>query len=282
MNDGQISTRQEVIMPTSKSETSVPAEQMLDDTPDNKGNYEAVRYNAMKHGILSRLTVLPHEDPDEFAGLLAALVHEHQPAGLTEAHLVEELASIIWRKRRVLQAEYANINQGLKYASGSANSAISSAAPFENNLSGKDIDLRELLMLTPDEVIEHQAEASHALEVTLKAAEILRQGKTDAYKKALRTLLPDSCEWWQEYVEEMEYQENAEGLSEFIAVHLEPFCRRSEKVARYHAEIKAQTLGEGLRAHQLEKLNRYETHLDRKFQRTLSMLVKLKEIRGGK
>jgi hypothetical protein len=28
----------------------------------------------------------------------------------------------------------------------------------------------------------------------------------------------------------------------------------------------------------LEKLNRYETHLDRKFERTLAMLLKLKQL----
>ena len=36
---------------------------------------------------------------------------------------------------------------------------------------------------------------------------------------------------------------------------------------------------EGLQMHRLEKLNRYETYLDRKFERTLAMLVKLKELR---
>jgi len=41
----------------------------------------------------------------------------------------------------------------------------------------------------------------------------------------------------------------------------------------------SETLGEGLPVHRLEKLNRYETHLDRKFERTLAMLVKLKELR---
>ena len=35
------------------------------------GSYEAVRFNAMKHGILSRLVVLAHEDTSEFADLLA-------------------------------------------------------------------------------------------------------------------------------------------------------------------------------------------------------------------
>ena len=53
------------------------------------------------------------------------------------------------------------------------------------------------------------------------------------------------------------------------------------KEARFTPAIKAQTVGEGLQAHRLEKLNRYETHLDRKFERTLAMLLKLKSLRGG-
>jgi hypothetical protein len=60
--------------------------------------------------------VLAHEDGGDFADLLAALIEEHRPAGMTERHLVEELAAIIWRKRRVLMAEAAKINEGLKAA----------------------------------------------------------------------------------------------------------------------------------------------------------------------
>ena len=111
-------------MPTTETHTLLPAAQLTEDRTETKGNYDTVRFNAMKHGILSQLTVLPHEDPGEFASLLTALVQEHQPAGTTEAHLVEELAGIIWRKRRVLQAEGANINQGLKSAARNAEGVI--------------------------------------------------------------------------------------------------------------------------------------------------------------
>jgi hypothetical protein len=85
---------------------------------------QAVRFNAMKHGILSKLAVLAHEDHAEFADLLAALIGEHRPAGMTERHLIEELATIIWRKRRVLLAEGAKINEGLKSAVNSPKSVI--------------------------------------------------------------------------------------------------------------------------------------------------------------
>lgn len=62
---------------------------------------------------------------------------------------------------------------------------------------------------------------------------------------------------------------------------LEPICIRMEKEARHQPALKVQTLGEGLQARQMEKLNRYEMHLDRKVERTLAILVKLKELRTG-
>jgi len=249
---------------------------------ENGGNHDAVRFNAMRHGILSRSTVLAHEDADEYRALLSALVAEHQPAGATEAHLVEELAGIIWRKRRVLQAEGANINQGLKGAARNAKDVIPAAAPFELGLSGEGTDLRELVTLTPEVVAERQRDAQHDLEATRKAAAILRRGGANAYDKALRALLPDSRDWWQEYVDEEEYRATADGLASFIREHLEPLCLGMEKEARHHEAIKAQTLGEGLQVHRLERLTRYETHLDRKFERTLAMLMKLKEMRCGR
>lgn len=257
----------------------LPATDSEDMTPSN---YEPVRYNAMKHGILSRLVVLSHENGEEFADLMAALIEEHQPAGMTERHLIEELASIIWRKRRVLLAEGAKINEGLKGSARNAESVIAAAAPFEFGLSGKGTDLRDLMDMTPEEIAGRQRDTQHDLEATSKASTILRRGGANAYDKAMRALLPDSREWWEQYVEEEKYSATAEGLAEFIQNHLEPLCMTMEKEARHHEAIKAQMLGEGLQAFKLEKLNRYETHLDRKFERTLAMLLKLKELNSGR
>jgi hypothetical protein len=56
------------VMTRPSTKTSTPA-----------ANYDAVHFNAIKHGILSRLAVLAHEDRAEFADLLAALlVHRDQ------------------------------------------------------------------------------------------------------------------------------------------------------------------------------------------------------------
>jgi hypothetical protein len=251
------------------------------ETETGAANYDAVRFNAMKHGILSRLAVLPHEDDAVFDDLLAALLDEHRPAGMTERHLVEELATIIWRKRRVLLAEGATINQGLKSTLASPKSVMPSAAPFQRGLSGENTDLRDLFDSTPEDNAESLKSAELDLAAGRKAAAILRKGGANAYKKARRALIPDSRDWWDQHVADEEYPATAEGLAEFIRDSLEPICHRIAQEARLTPAIKVQTLGEGLRAHLLEKLNRYETHLDRKFERTLAMLLKLKDLRSA-
>ena len=119
--------------------------------------YEAVRFNALKHGILSRYTVLSHESHADYESLVNSLMDEHIPAGATEQHLIEELASVIWRKRRVLQAEGATINKGLKESARSAKTVIPAAAPFEMGLSGEGTDIRNLMDLKPEDVTEAQA-----------------------------------------------------------------------------------------------------------------------------
>jgi hypothetical protein len=73
--------------------------------PAETGSTEITRFNALRHGILSRYTILPWEDADEYQTIVAALVGEHAPQGPTEEHLVEELAGILWRKRRLRLAE---------------------------------------------------------------------------------------------------------------------------------------------------------------------------------
>jgi len=249
--------------------------------PQVDGNYAAVRFNALKHGVLSRHVVLPHEDRGEFDDLLAALVMEHQPGGATELHLVEELAGILWRKRRILMAEGASINRNLKNLTCTEiNSPIPAAVPFERGLSSKGADLTDLLSATPEEISERHRDADLDLKATQKAEAILHKGGPDAYEKARRALIAESRDWWDEHVEEGSFEANAEGLAEFIRETLVPICIRMEKEARFQPEIKAQTLGEGLQAGRLLTLNRYETHLDRKFERTLAMLLKMKELRG--
>lgn len=171
-----------------------------------------------------------HEDASEYRALLTALVDEHQPAAATEAHLVEELAGIIWRKRRVLQAEGANINKGLKGAARDAQGVIPAAAPFEYGLSGEGTDLRDSDAADAGRSRRAPARCPTRPGSNREGCGYLRRGGANAYDKALRALMPDSREWWQEFVEDENEERPATAATPiFIRHHLEPICVRMEK-----------------------------------------------------
>jgi hypothetical protein len=253
-------------------------------TETPKGNYAPVRYNAVKHGVLSTRVVLPHEDEGEFSALLAELVQEHQPSGPTELHLVEELAAIMWRKKRILLAECAKINQSIRVSlhglDGKPSSTVKNAVPTDAALAGAYVDYRDLMSTTRQDLQVRELEALADLEATEKADQILQDNKTNAYKKALKTLLPESQHWWQDQLDDEEVEATAESLQYFILNDLLPTCRSTLAEIRHHEAIKRQVIGEGVYEPNMENLSRYETHLDRKFERTLAMLVKLKELRS--
>jgi len=138
------------------------------------------------------------------------------------------------------------------------------------------------MMQSPGRTVEDHENAQRELSAAWKAGSILRKNRPNAYEKACRALMPESRECWDESVAGGVYQADAQSLATYIRDVLEPVLKGMEKQARYQPEIKAQTLGEGLQPQKLEQLSRYETHLDRKFERTLGMLLKLKELRGGR
>ena len=111
------------------------------------------RFNALRHGVLSRYTVLPWEDADEYGTLLASPVAEHQPQGPTEEHLVEELAGVLWRKRRLRLAEAAAHRRGLEN-SFSQYRETAKAALAHITSADKGADISEAVRITPADTEE--------------------------------------------------------------------------------------------------------------------------------
>jgi hypothetical protein len=72
--------------------------------------------NAQKYGILSKGLLVGDESPREFKLLLKGLRDDLQPEGTLEPVLVENLAIILWRKRRVIKAESAEVDEAISYA----------------------------------------------------------------------------------------------------------------------------------------------------------------------
>ena len=75
-----------------------------------------ISVNSTRHGVLSAQVVLPWEDEKEYNALKEALFDEHKPCGPTQEHLVEELAGVIWRKRRLWLVEQAAVHDTMEYA----------------------------------------------------------------------------------------------------------------------------------------------------------------------
>ena len=69
------------------------------------------------------------------------------------------------------------------------------------------------------------------------------------------------------------------GLRRFLDQQVLPWFERRRQELSNRSLIREQAFGEALEADKLERLGRYEVHLDRKLERTLSMLLRLKDLR---
>ena len=63
--------------------------------------------NARKHGLTGKNIVIGDEDAKEFDALRAALEQDLQPGTALESELVDRLAGLLWRLRRVPAIEAA-------------------------------------------------------------------------------------------------------------------------------------------------------------------------------
>ena len=77
--------------------------------PTTKRGRERSRCNALKHGIFASVVVLEDESPAQFDSLLQGFRDDLRPEGMMEEVLVEKLATLKWRHRRMLAAERAEI-----------------------------------------------------------------------------------------------------------------------------------------------------------------------------
>ena len=218
------------------------------------GNYEFARFNALRHGVLSRHTVLPWEDGEEYRVLLEALVAEHKPEGPTEEHLVEELAGIIWRKRRLRLGESAVHHRALRRASDPHQDTVDAALI---NMAG-NVDANcvgDAVRTTDEQTAEETADLKEDQAMTEEALRILASPSPSAYSRALAALRDDTQRWWQQqlssapedYDEEHEpYSADAESLKRFIEDKVLPWYEKRRQELQNRPLIRAQAFGEAV------------------------------------
>jgi hypothetical protein len=66
---------------------------------------QAVRFNAVSHGLFTRNAALPCEDAECLTSLRDRYMDEIKPVGESETLLVERIISSTWRLRRALDSE---------------------------------------------------------------------------------------------------------------------------------------------------------------------------------
>lgn len=72
--------------------------------------------NALRHGVLSERAVSHYEENEKFNALLAQLVAELAPETALESTLVERIAILLWREKRLAAAEAEQITSQNKFA----------------------------------------------------------------------------------------------------------------------------------------------------------------------
>ena len=70
-------------------------------------------------------------------------------------------------------------------------------------------------------------------------------------------------------------------MRRFIEIKVLPWFEDRRKEIANRPLIREQAFGESLDPEKLERLGRYEVHLDRKLERMLSMLIRLRDLRQG-
>jgi hypothetical protein len=211
------------------------------------------------------------------------------PRGPTEEHLVEELAGILWRKRRLRLAEAATVRRGLEGTFASYHRTVDVALALLDAADQPEC-VSTAVRATAADTDEDMADMAADETMTRRALELLASKRNDAYEAALAGLREDTQTWWADVLardpDELEEDEqpataDVEGLRRFLEGEVLAWFENRRKELANRPLIREQAFGEALDPDKLERLGRYEVHLDRKLERMLAMLLRLKDLRRG-
>src|SRR5271157_2884840 len=124
--------------------------------------------------------------------------------------------------------------------------------------------------------------------MTRHALDLLNSRRNDPYEAATAALREDTLQWWADILardpDELDEGDepataDTEGLRRFLEGEVLPWFEARKKELANRPLIREQAFGESLDPDKLERLGRYEVHLDRKLERTLAMLLRLEDLR---
>jgi hypothetical protein len=281
--------------------------------PTTQRGKQKSRQNATKHGIFAVGIVRSRESEAEYLKIVEDMVETVQPMGRIEEILVEKLAMLVWRYRRLLQAEAAEVARETEFAE-------------EGNLEGKTsamLMLRGETGLVPGAFLTKNEVALHASIDALRKLRQLVQEKGlnwERDREALKTLYGSVKEQGEESHISIRVVHNGEedkgpdpygplagkyrelaltgkdqdGSTNLAADAAESMASMlTEKIKLYESmlrdwmtrsdhrnRLKAATMVIP-RQEVADRLQRYEASLERSLDRTLSQLERLQRLRLG-
>ena len=142
----------------------------------------------------------------------------------------------------------------------------------------------QAIVATAAETARHLRDAKCDQGMSQRALNILDAGGADAYQRALNALRDDTREYWQDCVADppddgLTYAATPESLKAWVEHHWPAWYAQPIAELQHRDAIREQALGIAYAADGLEVPARYEIHLDRKLERMLAMLIKLRELR---
>src|SRR6202795_537959 len=255
------------------------------------------RYNALKSGLFAKGLLLRNESRAEYDSLLSGLQEHFRPQGKVETALVENLAVILWRKRRLFQAERAQVEEAVEFKTSDSTSAQMLEA-WDLSRAGE----------TSGGMLRHTSNCfviQEAIEI-LKVARLKLEKcgfEKDEELRFLRKLYgldhdgDVPVRLFRMYVVYSKLATNTPREGETFT---SPDQLKKEMLEMLDEEIRALTFRQkrSLAIHELrgefqntaalipsqgdlDRVIRYEAHLSREFDRTISQLERLQKIRLG-
>ncbi len=244
--------------------------------PKTESGKQAVSNNGITHGIISN-RLLPHENKDEYQDLVDSLLLELKPVGSLESALVEKIAIILWRQKRLVKAEVARaeLQQTDKDILESINTALGYSNYGDNKLEQKDlvsvdwdnIEWCKTVIAEIDGDNDRSSASAMKKSMPLTYGQIEQEANEDEQTPG---------EYFNYLVAE------SSGIGSWL-YHLKTWCQR--EIRKADDFKKAQQLIPVVRDkltvqwHQLETFNKYQGSLDNQLFKTMKALREQQEYR---
>lgn len=241
--------------------------------------------------------LLPWESQAEFRALHSAFHAEHQPKGATEVSLVDQLAWIEWRRRRLILGERAAHLASLQERMGDeykTRQTLSRALIGHEGRAEKD-ELAATLRHAPE---RDQTDVDDAIEderLTRKGIAVLESG--GAYAKGLAAIRSDTRGWWADVLADdiathpdgqptegdqyIPYRADAASLLRFLKDDVVPTIETTHSQAARRPAIRLQAHGESLDPFRADRIFALDERLTRQFEKALAMFIRVREVRSA-